>query len=341
MTQEGEITMKEKLTKLIPDEFSGVISMTKNHELIYQEAFNYADKPNKRANQLDTKFGMASGSKTFVALGILKLIEAGKLALTDTIGDLINIDWKQIDPEITVEQLLTHTSGVPDYFDEDVMTDYAELWENLPNYRMRQSSDLIPLFIDKAMDFPKGSQFKYSNTGYVVLGLIIEAVTKEKFDTYLAKELFSATGMKHSGYYELDRLPENCATGYLFDETAQQFYGNIYSIDAKGSGAGGGFTTANDMHLLWKHLLTNRLLSEEMTQKVLHPQVEDTYSYGFWFLKNEEGSAIPYMLGFDPGVRFISSYNLDKDINITILCNVEFDEIAALHREIKDLIARF
>ncbi|MGY3778824.1 serine hydrolase domain-containing protein [Isobaculum melis] len=332
--------MQEQITAIIPKEFSGVISITKNHQSIYQKAFNYADKPNKRLNQLDTKFGMASGSKTFIALGILTLIEEGKLALTDTIGALMNIDWKQIDAEITVEQLLTHTSGIPDYFDEDVMTDYAELWENLPNYRMRKSTDLIPLFIDKKMDFPKGTKFKYSNTGYVVLGLIIEAVTKEKFDTYLAKELFPTIGMNQTGYYELDRLPGNCAAGYLFDEPTQQFYSNIYSIDAKGSGAGGGFTTADDIHSLWKQLLTNQVLSEAMTREVLSPQTEDTYSYGFWFMKNEEGRAIPYMLGFDPGVRFISSYNLDKDINITILCNVEFDEVVALHREIKGLMDR-
>ena len=102
----------------IPKDFCGVILIKQKGKVIIEEAFGYADVPNKRPNRLDTIFVTASAGKVFTATGILKLIERGKLGFDSTIGDLLDFDLKQIDPAITVRQLLTHTSGIPDYFDE-------------------------------------------------------------------------------------------------------------------------------------------------------------------------------------------------------------------------------
>lgn len=93
----------------------------------------------------------------------------------------------------------------------------------------------------------KGARFQYNNTGYVVLGLIIEEMTGKSFDVYLKEAIFDPAGMADTGYYELDRLPARRASAYIFDEERKEYRTNIYSIDAKGTGAGGAFTTAPDV----------------------------------------------------------------------------------------------
>src|SRR6056297_2875849 len=203
------------IKSLIEEDYSGIISVVQNGDVVFQDAFGYADLPNKTPNEMDTKFPTASAGKAFVAVGIMNLIENGKLSFDSRLGDLVNFDLKAIDPNITVRQLLNHTSGIPDYFDESVMDEYAGLWEHFPNYRIRTSKDLLPLFIDKPMMYEPGEKFQYNNSGFVVLGLIIEAITGLAFDVYLKKNVFEPAGMSDTGYYELDRLPAKCANAYI------------------------------------------------------------------------------------------------------------------------------
>lgn len=313
------------IDNLIEKDFTGCISIKKDKDIIFKKAYGYSDLPDERPNTLDTKFATASAGKVFVAVGILQLIEKGQLHFTDTIGQLLDLDLNRIDTEITVEQLLTHTSGIPDYFDESIMDEYDELWKDYPNYKIRSSIDLLPLFINKPMMYPKGHKFQYNNTGFVVLGLIIEAIAKTPFDRYLKENIFEISGMKNTGYYELDRLPAKCAKNYIFDELRKEYYTNIYSVDVKGTGAGGAFTTVGDVELFWEALLSNRLLSAEMTRRMLSIQStsdsDDNYGYGIWLNKSSDNNSLPYFTGSDPGVSFISTYNLEADISITIVSN--------------------
>lgn len=327
MTNEEIINMK----------LQGCISIRKNEKHIFSHAYGYADWANKVNNNLDTKFATASAGKVFVAVGILQLIEKRLLQFEDTIGKLIDIDWHEIDAGITVKQLLTHTSGIPDYFDEVTMENYDELWINYPNYKIRSSSDLLPLFITKPMMYPKGEKFQYNNTGFVVLGLIIESITKQKFDEYLKENIFDKCGMDATGYYELDRLPAKCANNYIYDEIHQEFYTNIYSVDVKGTGAGGAFTTIRDIESFWEGLLGYKLLSEELTTKMLSIQStcegDDNYGYGIWLNQESTQNILPYFTGCDPGVSFISTYNTQENVNITIISNYG-DNVWRILREI-------
>ena len=235
------------IQNLVRPDFSGVVSVAVDGQAVFRGEYGFADKANEIPNRVDTRFGTASAGKVFVAAAILGLIEKGVLRFEPTIGEFLKFDMKSIDPGITVRQLLNHTSGIPDYFDESVMTEYEELWIDFPNYRIRKSADLIPLFISKPMMYEKGARFQYNNTGYVVLGLIIEEMTGKSFDVYLKESIFDPAGMADTGYYELDRLPARCASAYIFDEERKEYRTNIYSIDAKGTGAGGAFTTAPDV----------------------------------------------------------------------------------------------
>ena len=141
--------MYKAFDKIIDKDFSGAISISKDSEVIFEKAYGYADISNKINNKIDTKFQTASGCKIFTAVAILQLIEEGLLQLNTRIGDILDFDLNLISPSVTISQLLNHTSGVPDYFDESIMDDYDELWIDYPMYKIRSLSDLLPyLFIN-------------------------------------------------------------------------------------------------------------------------------------------------------------------------------------------------
>jgi CubicO group peptidase (beta-lactamase class C family) len=328
---------------LIDNNFTGVISIRKGNETIIKKPYGYADLVNKIPNETGTKFATASAGKVFVAAGILQLIERGALNFNDTIGSILDFDLKAIDKNITVRQLLNHTSGMPDYFDESVMNEYAELWQNFPNYKIRKSMDLVPLFIDKPMMYKAGERFHYNNTGFVMLGLIIEKKTGLLFDEYLRQSVFIPCGMENTGYYELDRLPAKCANSYVYDDKRKEYYTNIYSVDAKGTGAGGAFTTVSDIENFWDTLLYGTLLSNELLNEMLSPKSHngnDYYGYGIWLEKTEAGFYEPFFQGSDPGVSFITSYDRSKRINITIASNTG-NNVWEMQRKIKRMVNKW
>ncbi|MBE5873629.1 MAG: serine hydrolase [Lachnospiraceae bacterium] len=296
--------------------FRGNICIVKDGKILYEKATGFADLANKIPNTIETRFASASAGKVFVAVGILQLIEQGKISFEDTLGKLLDMDLHSIDDAVTVEQLLTHTSGVPDYFDESVMDEYEELWVDYPNYKIRHNSDLLPLFIDKPMMYERGEKFQYNNTGYVLLAMIIEKVTGKYFDEYLQERVFSVCGMKSTGYYELDRLPARCANNYIYCPETKDFRTNIFSVDVKGTGAGGAFITVKDIISFWTNLIDGKLISKELVAKMLSKKSGDGsdpeegyYGYGVWIIDNPEGEDFVYFQGCDPGVSFISEYN--------------------------------
>ena len=191
--------------------FRGVIYVIQDSKVIMEYVSGFADLANEVPNTIETKFASASAEKVFVATAVLQLIVQGKLGFEDTLGKLLDIDLHDIDSNVTVEQLLNHTSGVPDYFDESIMNEYVELWFDYPNYKTRHNNDMFPLFLNKPMMYPRGQKFQYNNSGYVLLAAIIEKLTGMYFDQYLQANIFDVCGMNGTGYYELDRLPSKCA----------------------------------------------------------------------------------------------------------------------------------
>jgi CubicO group peptidase (beta-lactamase class C family) len=172
--------------------------------------------------------------------------------------------------------------------------------------------------------YKAGEKFQYNNTGFVVLGLIIEKITGMLFDEYLAKNIFRPCGMINTGYFELDRLPRKCANAYIWDEDRKQLHTNIYSIDVKGTGAGGAFTTAIDAEYFWDNLLAGKLLSDNLLKDMLSLQSSGDngyYGYGIWLEKTKEGTFEPWFQGSDPGVSFLSVYHRNKKLNITLISN--------------------
>ncbi|MDT8336353.1 MAG: serine hydrolase [Candidatus Izemoplasmatales bacterium] len=305
----------------------------KDKELFF--CTGYRDLTNEIITDKETSFPTASAGKFFVAVGIMKLIENKQLSLDTTIGELLSFELHLIDKDITIKQLLTHTSGIPNYFDEKIMSDYSQLWKDFPNYKIRTSKDLLPLFIDKEMQYPRGERFSYNDSGFVILGIIIEEITKKPFDEYLDEIIFKPLTMNSTGYYELDRLPKNCANAYIFDQEKNEYYQNIYSVDVKGTGAGGAFTNVIDVSKFWDGILNYKILKKETVDLMLkrHADLNDVgYGLGVWL--DEQNN--PFFTGEDPGVTFISWCNPKDEKIITIISNYR-DNIFSIFKEIKSL----
>ena len=324
------------------NDFRGNAYIIQNDEVLLNYSGGYADMANEIPNTIETRFASASMGKTFVAVGILQLIEAGKLHFEDTIGELLDFDLKRIDPDVTVKELLNHTSGVPDYFDESVMDDYEALWTDYPNYRIRHNKDMLPLFINKPMMYGKGEKFQYNNTGYILLAMIIEKIAGMDFDEYLQKNVFDKCGMNATGYYAFDRLPAKCANSYIYCPETDDYRTNIYSVGAKGTGDGGAFVTVGDIVKFWNGLIRHELLSEGMVSAMFSKQSGDGkdpeegyYGFGVWIIDNPEGQDYVYLQGCDDGVSAISEYNPNNGM-ITVMLSNYGDNVWSRMRKIHE-----
>ncbi len=315
-----------RLVEGLETPFTGVIWIREAQDVIFARGYGYANRAERLPNTPETRFGMASGSKIFTAVAICQLVEQGRLRFDSRLLELVIADFPHFDPGITLHHLLTHTSGAPDYFDEEFMDDFAAMWEKTPVYTLRGPRDLLPLFQDQPMKFAPGARFSYNNGGFVLLGLIIEAVTGQGYVDYVTEHVITPAGMVDTGYFPMHALPERTAYGYI-EEADGSWTTNIFAIPAFGQPDGGAFTTAADMARFWDALRGYRLLSPEMTARMLTLQVAENdttgYGYGVW-LKHEAGAVnAAYVVGEDPGVSFLSRIYPGQDVMLTVMGNTD------------------
>lgn len=306
------------------DTFSGVLNIKKSGNIVLNKAYGFADIANERENDINTRFGIASGAKLLTGIAICKLVEQGMLSFDSLLKEYLEIE--NFSKDITIRHILTHTSGMPDYFDESKMSDFSELWISNPMYLMREPKDFIELMKDDEMNFNPGEKFKYNNGGFVILAYLVEKISEMKFSDFVQKNIFNPLEMTSSGYFRLDMLPINCAYGY--EEEGGMLKTNIYSIPIIGGGDGGVFVTAGDMSKLWQGLLNYKILSEDITKELLRPQVyvnyDVYYGLGIWIIKRGDNIYKYYITGSDPGVSFESAFYPETELEVSILGNREF-----------------
>jgi len=305
--------------------FSGVILIREHGTIVFEQSYGLANRSDSLPNTIDTRFAIASGAKTFTGVAICQLVEKGLLTFDTLLKDCIDITFPEFDPAITVHHLLTHSSGIPDYFDEAVMTDFAALWNEQPMYRIRTARDFLPMFQQGSMQFAPGTRFAYNNAGYIVLGLIIEHLTGMPFTEYVETNIFAPCQMADSGYYAMDHLPPRTAYGYIDDEQGD-WRTNIYSVPIIGGPDGGVFTTAPDLVKFWDALLGNQLLTKETVATMLtaHYAAEESfYGYGVWLEKSNDSVSRYAMIGGDPGAAFYSTVYPEQEIQTTVIGNTE------------------
>lgn len=306
--------------------FSGVVSLRKAGQVLYERAAGYADRSNKIANTVDTRFGIASGTKFLTALAIGQLIAAQKLTLSTRLSDCVALNFPHYAPEITIQHLLTHTAGIPDYYDEEKFTDFDHFSVSRPWYELKGPRDYLAVFPDEAMKFPPGTQFAYSNSGYILLGVVIEAVTGMKYQDYVEQAIFRAIGMNRSGFFAFNQLPEKTAFGYI--EEAGGWRTNIYNLPIVGASDGGAYTTVDDLATLWQAFWANEILPQELVETYVASFVKASsegahryYGHGLWIDEAAGGQRQVFIMGGDAGVSFMSSVRRAIDLQFTVLSN--------------------
>jgi len=323
--------------------FSGTVLVKNDNKILAEKSYGYANRSEQIENSFDTRFGIASGCKLFTSIAICQLVEDGILSFETKLEDCLNVSFPNFDKDITIHHLLTHTAGIPDYFDEEVMDDFEELWVKNPMYLIRTLEDFLPLFQNQPMKLKVGERFHYNNAGYILLGLIIEQASQFKFADYIEENIFKKAGMADSGYFEFDSLPQRTALGYI-DFPNGTWKTNIYSLPVKGGSDGGAFVTVNEMANLWDALINNQLLSEEYTRKLLTPYIKTNdknsfYGYGVWIEKNDNEILKYHIMGYDPGVSFHSAFFPETSIK-TVICSNKSEGAYGIMKEIEEEILK-
>jgi CubicO group peptidase (beta-lactamase class C family) len=253
--------LEQHLNQLVKaDEFSGTVLLAKNGKPVFQKAYGLASKEYNVANRTDTKFNLGSINKIFTQVAIGQLVERGKLSLDDPIIKYLpDYPNRQAAEKVTIRQLLQHSSGVGDFFNEK--------YEATPKNKMRSIADFVALVADEPLAFEPGTKRQYSNGGYAVLGAIIEKAAGQDYYTYVREQIFKPAGMENTDYYEADVPIPNLAMGYTrrSGESGNARRNNIYTRPARGSSAGGGYSTVEDMLKFTLALQNRKLLANKET----------------------------------------------------------------------------
>ena len=214
--------------------FSGVVVLAKADTRVFARAYGLADREARIPNGLATRFNLGSINKAFTATAIRQLAAAGKLSLDDRlIRHLPDYPNRDVAERVTIRQLLEHRSGIGgNIFAAPAGGSRGDL---------RATGDFLNLFVQEPLQFEPGTRQQYSNAGYIVLGAVIERLSGMSYYDYVRTNVFQPAGMTHTASYARDSLPPNTAIGYV--DGAR----NLETLPGRGSSAGGGYSTADDL----------------------------------------------------------------------------------------------
>jgi CubicO group peptidase (beta-lactamase class C family) len=289
-------------------EFNGTVLVTQKGKSIYKKAFGMADREWNVANTENTKYRIGSVTKQFTAACIMQLAEQGKLSVDDKLSKFIP-DYPKGD-SITVHMLLNHTSGITNY------TDLPEFW---PKAILPLSTDsMIALFKNKPLDFSPGTKWNYSNSGFFLLGVIVEKTSGKTFNDYLLDNIIKKLGLKNTLMDNLDSVLAYRAKGY--DKNRQGVWQQAMQISMEGPySAGAMVSTVDDLYQWTKALHNNQVLAAASTKKMLTPYKEN-YGYGIGIDSLKTHKRVSHSGGI-PGFSSYLSYFPDDDICVAVISN--------------------
>lgn len=354
------------------DRFSGVVLIAHHFKPIYFQAWGMANREFNVPNRLDTKFNLGSINKIFTKIAIGQLVEKGQLSFEDKLGKwLPEYPNGEAKDKVKVRHLIEMTSGIGDFFGPE--------FEKTPKDFIRHNRDYLPLFALKPLAFEPGTKQLYSNGSYVVLGEIISRVSGLDYYDFIKAHIFDVAGMKDSAWYEADEIVPNLAEGYTEevsgkkDEMEMGQKGqlrpdfaqsgktenqkvptrrkNIYTRPARGSAAGGGYSTAEDLLKFIEALAQCRFLSAEMTDWVFggpEPQLNkpavcpsqnpDQLKFG----SKESGREISpnknwnlAIAGGAPGINAVLEFEAKSGWTIIVLANLDPPSATSISRMIR------
>lgn len=260
-------------------QINGAILVAENGKVIYSKGVGYADIENKIPNSPETKFRLASVTKQFTAALILQLVEQGKIKLDGKLSDYLPYYRKDVGEKVTIHQILSHTAGISNYTDKPgFLSGDAERKVEPKDFILEQCSDDLV--------FEPGTSWAYSNSGYFILGAVIEEVTGKKYGDVLQENILVPLGMTNSGLESSEMTYENKAKGYENSFTGQAPARRINMTIP--FSAGSMYSTVEDMFKWDQALYTDKILSDASREKMFTP-VLNNYGYGFGIVEPELG----------------------------------------------------
>lgn len=309
--------------------FSGSVLLTKRGETILSSGYGMADVEQGIPNTSKTKFRIGSVTKSFTAAAVLQLVGQGRIGLDDPIGPYF--PRQTGGDRITIRHLLNHTSGLPNYTDNPLMMEWVQ--------HAASPEEVAARFCIKELDFEPGSQFTYCNSGYVLLGLLMEKLTGKSYSEIIRDHLLEPLGMKSTEAEISFKEDSLFATGYEYDGAHTLVKAPFFHA-SNAYAAGSIISTVEDL-LLWDYgLETNTILSKTLTEQMFTAG-GPSIPYGFgWFIQNTPfGTMIQHSGGVTGFYSLFMKFPQSK-VTIIILSNIAQDVIktgkelaAILHKE--------
>lgn len=304
--------------------FSGAVLVAKGRDILYREAFGKRNNSTGEPNALDTKFHLGSMPKMFTSVAVAQLVQAGKLKYDEPIATYLpDYPNPEVAKKVTLHHLLTHTSGLGDYFGPDFEKKSGGL---------KRLEDYYQFFASKPLRFEPGSSWSYSNAGMHVAGIIVERISGISYYDYVQKNIFGKAGMTRSGNDFRNQPEPGLATGYTRADTDDVLdlepptRVNTPTLPPRGGPAGGAHSTLADLHRFSQALLGNRLLPAELTKLVTTGKVDipraggPKYAYGFEdFTLN--GKRVIGHSGGAPGMNAILRMAPESGYIVAVLSN--------------------
>ena len=279
------------------------------------------DTPTARMSartRLSTRFAIASATKGLTALTVASLIESGELRADTTLRSLLADALPTVDPAVTIEQLLGHTSGVGDYLDESVLSDVDEYVMTVPVHLLDTPAAYLPAIAGYPQKSPPGVEFAYNNGGYVMLAIAIEAATGRSYFDLVQERVLDPAGMNDTAFERSDRLPPGAAIGYLEDGRS-----NVLHLPVRGVGDGGAYSTVADLEALWRALFAGQILPIPVVDRLVAPRNDDPaegrrYGLGFWLRADRDTVMLE---GMDAGVSCRTVHDRASGVGYTVISN--------------------
>jgi CubicO group peptidase (beta-lactamase class C family) len=259
------------------DSFSGAVMVTKNGKTVFSGAYGLADRDKKIKDEVSTQFRIGSMNKMFTAVSVLQLVQSGKIKLTGTVGEYLpDYPNKDLASKVTIHHLLTHTGGTGDFFGPEFDKHRLEL---------RTLQDYVKLYGQRGLEFEPGSKWDYSNYGFLLLGVIIERVSGQSYYDYVRQHVYGPAGMSLTDSLPEDQAVPKRSVGYTKADGGGAWKTNTDTLPYRGTSAGGGYSTVEDLQRFAEALKQHKLLDAQHTE-LLTTGKEETgggakYAYGF------------------------------------------------------------
>jgi D-alanyl-D-alanine carboxypeptidase len=301
------------------DAFAGAVLLTKDNHVLFGHAYGPADRKRGIPNRLDTRFCIGSMNKMFTAVAILQLVEAGTVNLSAPLATYLpDYPNREVATKVTIHQLLTHTAGTGDIFGPAFDAHRAEL---------RTLADYVRLYGTRGLDFEPGSRWAYSNYGFILLGRVIETVTGHRYDDYVHAHIYAPAGMTSTGSRPEHQTVPRRSVGYTKPPAATAWAPNTDTLPYRGTSAGGGYSTVEDLTRFAHALLTHKLLTPDTTKLLITGKVKDgpetRYAYGFQDARDTDGNGWVGHGGGAPGINGDLKIYPNNGYIVAVLANLD------------------